>query len=170
LIAFVKQANCLLMSRNRFDHLTCSLARALDQAGDWWTFLIVRDALRGVNSFDAFEASLGIATNVLAARLKQLCSDGILVKSRCDADRRRSVYALTQKGLALAPALVALMQWGDEWISGHKNEPIILRDKKTQRRIDQLELRAGSYAMSLEDIEFTLGPGADSGMRARSHK
>jgi DNA-binding HxlR family transcriptional regulator len=69
------------MSRNRFEKITCSLARALDQAGDWWTFLIVRDALRGLDSFEEFLESLGIARNILAARLNQLCADGLMKRT-----------------------------------------------------------------------------------------
>jgi DNA-binding HxlR family transcriptional regulator len=57
------------MSRTRFDEINCSVARALDQLGDWWTLLIVRDALVGATRFQQFEAILGIAKNVLSYRL-----------------------------------------------------------------------------------------------------
>ena len=170
LLAFTMQVKKCDMSRNRFNHLTCSLARALDQAGDWWTFLIVRDALRGIESFDAFQASLGIASNILAARLKQLCEDGLLSRARGPSDGRRAVYTLTPKGAALAPALVALMQLGDEWISGPGNEPIILRDRRSGVPLRRLKLQAGATTVSAEQLDFTLGPGADEGMRRRSRR
>jgi DNA-binding HxlR family transcriptional regulator len=157
------------MSRNRFEKITCSLARALDQAGDWWTFLIVRDALRGLDSFEEFLESLGIARNILAARLNQLCADGLMKRSDDKQDARRSHYRLTSKGKALAPALVALMQWGDQWISGAGNEPIILKHRTSGEAVAPVRLRGGrNQLVSADDIEFTLGPGADDAMRMKA--
>ncbi|TAI63781.1 helix-turn-helix domain-containing protein [Bradyrhizobium sp. Leo170] len=147
------------MSRNRLDHLPCSLARALDEAGDWWTFLIVRDLLRGINSFDGFQSSLGIASNILSRRLVKLCDDGILSKRKDASDGRRMRYALTPKGEALAPSLIALMQWGDEWISGRGREPVILADKRTGGQLEPIRIRADGADVPAGEIEFRRGPG-----------
>ena len=57
------------MRRKPFDHLDCSVAKALDVVGDPWTMLIVRDALLGVTRFDDFSTRLGIPRATLAARV-----------------------------------------------------------------------------------------------------
>lgn len=149
------------MSRNRFSGIHCSLARALDQAGDWWTFLIVRDALRGLEFFREFQASLGIARNILTLRLAQLCDNGIMTRTVHPDDRRRICYRLTEKGQELAPALVALMQWGDRWISGTDNAPVILLNKGTGAPLSRLELSdTVGEPVSSGEIRFSPGPGA----------
>src|ERR1700758_2117506 len=61
-----------------YDGQNCSIARALEVVGERWTLLLLRDALLGVRRFDAFQASLGIATNVLASRLAHLVDTGLL--------------------------------------------------------------------------------------------
>ena len=147
------------MSRNRLEHLPCSLARALDEAGDWWTFLIVRDLMRGIDSFDGFLSSLGIASNILSRRPVKLCDDGILSKRKDASDGRRTRYTLTPKGEALAPSLIALMQWGDEWISGRGREPVILADKRTGGQLEPIRIRADGADVPAGEIEFRRGPG-----------
>ena len=87
--------------------LNCSLARALGAVGDWWTLLIVRDAMFGVKRFSDFQHSLGIARNILSSRLARLIEADILARHGTEA---RPLYVLTAKGRALLPALVALMQ------------------------------------------------------------
>ena len=61
------------MGRTRFDHMNCGIAQALEALGDWWTLLIVRDAFLGVRRFSDFQASLGIAKNILSDRLALHC-------------------------------------------------------------------------------------------------
>ena len=85
----------------------CSIARALEVVGERWTVLIVRDAFLGRTRFSEFQRSLGVARNVLAARLAHLVDEGVLEH----ADDGR--YLLTRKGRELAPALHQLMKWGD---------------------------------------------------------
>ena len=91
----------------------CSIARALEIVGERWTLLILRDAALGLERFEEFQASLGIASNVLANRLKLLCDEGVLERIP-DPDRPgRPKYVLTDKGRELGPALIVLMRWGD---------------------------------------------------------
>ena len=68
------------MRRTRFDDWDCSVARATDILGDWWTPLVVRSALLGVRRFDDFVEMLGIPRNVLTERLSRLVDEGILRK------------------------------------------------------------------------------------------
>jgi DNA-binding HxlR family transcriptional regulator len=81
--------------------------------GDRWILLILRDATIGVTRFDEFRDHLGIADNILSARLRRLVDGGLLVKVPYrDGQRTRQEYRLTQAGADLAPVLRALADWG----------------------------------------------------------
>jgi len=92
----------------------CPISIALELLGDPWSLLIVRDLMfNGRSSFlDFLNAGEGIASNILTDRLARLLDAGILIKRRAK-DRRRFVYRLTAKGIALAPVLVELVLWSD---------------------------------------------------------
>jgi len=99
----------------RADHATrsCPIGRAGDLLGDRWTLLILRDATAGITRFDAFRESLGIAENILSARLARLTEAGVLVKVPYhDGRRTRQEYRLTEAGADLLPLLRALADWG----------------------------------------------------------
>ncbi len=101
------------MLQRDYPDQVCSIARALEVVGERWTLLILRDALLGLEHFEEFQADLGIATNVLANRLKRLCDEQVLERV-ADPDRPgRPKYVLTGKGAQLGPALIVLMKWGD---------------------------------------------------------
>ncbi len=91
----------------------CPIAFALDVFGDRWSLLIVRDVLfKGRRTYQEFlEAGEGIATNVLADRLKKLQQAGILSKERSKEDARTFVYTLTPRGLDLMPVLLEMIRW-----------------------------------------------------------
>jgi len=92
----------------------CPVSISLELFGDRWTLLIVRDLMvRGYQTFKEFEESgEGIATNILASRLRRLQAAGIVVKEVEGADRRKVHYRLTEKGIDLAPAVLELLIWG----------------------------------------------------------
>ncbi|WP_354292910.1 winged helix-turn-helix transcriptional regulator [Paramixta manurensis] len=98
-------------------------ARALDVIGDWWSLLIVRDALNGIRRFNEFERSLGLAKNILSSRLKRLVEHGILETVPASDGSAYSEYAPTEKGLKLFPVVIALAQWGTEFLF-EPSEPI----------------------------------------------
>jgi len=101
----------------------CSIARSLEVVGERWTFLILRDAVLGVERFEEFQNSLGIATNVLSNRLKLLCDEGVLERVPDEERPGRPKYVLTSKGAELAPALIVLMKWGDRHYPTPKGPP-----------------------------------------------
>jgi len=109
------------------DRENCSLARALAVLGDRWTLLVLREAFLRVRRFDDFQASLGIARRVLAERLKLLVREGVLKKTAYQKRPVRYEYRLTEKGLALYPALIALVHWGDAYYAGKKGPPLLHR-------------------------------------------
>ena len=93
---------------------TCSIGRAMDILGERWTLLILRECFYGVRRFSVMQRNLGIARNILSARLQLLVRTGILEKRRYQEEPERFEYKLTPKGLDLYPAVVAIMRWGDE--------------------------------------------------------
>ncbi|MBO0839330.1 MAG: helix-turn-helix transcriptional regulator [Sciscionella sp.] len=106
--------------------MNCSIARTLDVVGEWWTMLIIRDALRGATRFDQFRESLGVARGVLSTRLHKLVEQGILDRRQYSERPPRYEYPLTDKGRALAPVITALMTWGDTWASTPQGPPVLL--------------------------------------------
>lgn len=102
----------------------CPIARTLDLVGEWWTLLIVRDALLGARRFDEFKAT-GIADNVLSARLKKLTDAGILRRRRYQTHPDRYEYLLMEKGYALAPVVLALRSWGKRFTKGSDTSRIV---------------------------------------------
>ena len=98
----------------------CALARAIRAIGDGWTLLILREALCGVERFDAMHDDLGIPRSVLAERLSKLVAEGILEQRpyREPGRRQRNGYVLTEKGRALTPALAALREWAEAYLPG----------------------------------------------------
>lgn len=97
--------------------MPCPVARSLDVVGEWWTLLIVRDALLGARRFEDFKAT-GIADNILAARLKRLVEEGVLERRPYQEHPERYEYILTRKGRGLGLVLAALRSWGQEWTRG----------------------------------------------------
>jgi DNA-binding HxlR family transcriptional regulator len=91
----------------------CSIARALEIVGERWTLLILRDAIFGARRFEEFQRGLGIARNVLAARLERMCHEGLLERRRYGERPERFEYHPTQAASDLRPTLFQLMKWGD---------------------------------------------------------
>jgi DNA-binding HxlR family transcriptional regulator len=151
--------------KTKLSELNCSLARTLDVVGDWWTLLIVRDAFMGVGRFGDFQRSLGIARNILAARLDRLTANGILKRG---GSEKRPVYQLTDRGRGLLPAMVALMQWGDQWMSANE-PPVIVTDEKG-RAVALMKLRSGAGDVTVQTVRFHPGPGATARTRAFLHE
>ncbi|NIH83805.1 winged helix-turn-helix transcriptional regulator [Amycolatopsis granulosa] len=92
----------------------CPIARAMSVLGQRWAVLIVREAMLGRSRFSEFRERLGVASDVLSARLSQLVAAGVLesVDYQRPGDRTRIRYVLTDAGRDLVPVLAALGQWG----------------------------------------------------------
>ena len=105
------------MVKCSFAHMECSVARALDVLGEWWTMLIIRDLMLcgGNCRFEQLREGLGISRNILTERLKRLVEEGLVDKLPVSEGARRQAYRLTQKGWDLMPIMVAMSQWGDKW-------------------------------------------------------
>jgi DNA-binding HxlR family transcriptional regulator len=147
--------------RHRFSHDNCSVARALEVIGDWWTLLVIREAMLGTRRFADFAAELPIARNVLTRRLAHLVKRGVLARIDKGVHGRRYEYELTPMGKDLAAVMTALRQWGDRWVFGEGREPILVIDKRTGRPIPRLRITGEDGApISGRDLEVVPGPGA----------
>ena len=104
-----------MVKRKSLDGTACAIARSLDQVGEWWSLLIIRDVFRGRKRFGELLESLGVARNILSARLKRLVSCGILVTRPASDGGPYQEYELTEKGRELVVVLRALEQWGKRW-------------------------------------------------------
>ena len=156
------------MARKRFREANCSVAQSLDRVGDWWTMLIIRDAFNGTTCFSDFQSSLGVAKNILSQRLAALVKDGIFERIASKPGVERYEYHLTDKGRDLMPLLVALQQWGDKWVFGPNNEPIVVMDSAQRQPIAPLEVRAADgRVLAHADLRAKAGPGADEETLAR---
>src|SRR5215468_9101515 len=146
--------------------MNCGIGQALEAFGDWWTLLIVRDAFFGARRFGDFERSLGIAKNVLSARLQHLTDHGIFERVDVGDAGLHYEYRPTEKGEALLPVLTAMREWSDEWVFGRGNEPVIVQDRRTGRRLPKLRVTAADgRPLSRRDLRTVPGPGASAATR-----
>ena len=107
------------MSEALWDRSRCSVAGTLAVVGEKWSLLVLREAFFGVRRFADFQRLLGAPKAVLSDRLATLVDQGVLarVPYQAEGERQRHEYRLTTKGRDLYPTLVALMQWGDTYLS-----------------------------------------------------
>ncbi|MEZ5743915.1 MAG: helix-turn-helix domain-containing protein [Sphingomonadaceae bacterium] len=119
----------------------CGLPPALAVMGEKWAFLILRAAFNGIVHFEDFLEILGIARNILSNRLTKLVEDGILAREPCEHDRRKVEYRLTEKGMDLLPAMLALRQWGEKYGLGVPSNPMLV-DQRDRQPIGAIEIRA----------------------------
>src|SRR2546430_1108714 len=107
----------------------CSVAGTLEILGERWTMLVLREAFLGTHRFDDFHRNIGCARNILSERLQKLVANEILERRPYSDRPPRFEYRLTEKGIDLWPAIVALMQWGDRYVAGERGPAIVLEHK-----------------------------------------
>ncbi|MET9671069.1 helix-turn-helix domain-containing protein [Streptomyces sp. NPDC006475] len=129
-----------MVNRTRFDDSECPVARSVNAIGDWWSLLIVRDAFDGSRRFGEFQRSLGVAKNILAARLRTLVAGGVLESVPASDGSAYREYVLTPKGKSLFPVIVALRQWGEQnfFAPGEPHSQLV--DRRTGQRLRPLEV------------------------------
>jgi len=130
------------LKRKSLDGAVCSIARSLDQVGEWWSLLIVRDVFRGKRRFGELLESLGLARNILSARLKRLVEVGILELRPAGDGGPYKEYALTAKGQDLIVTLVALEQWGNRWTACDLGAPLVRVERATGEEIAPIQIRS----------------------------
>jgi DNA-binding HxlR family transcriptional regulator len=139
---------------------TCSIGRAMEILGERWTFLILRECFYGVRRFSDMQRNLGIARNILSARLQSLVRAGILERRRYRAEPERYEYKLTDAGRDLYPAIITIMRWGDEHLI-ETGPPVVLRHRCGAEAEPVLVCAHCHEPMDPRDVTPEPGPGAE---------
>jgi DNA-binding HxlR family transcriptional regulator len=162
----------------------CSLAKSLDVVGDRWTLLIVRELeLRGACRYTDLRNGLpGIATNLLADRLRELEQEGLVVREEAPPPIATTLFRLTPRGEELRPVLESLVRWGMPLMTGDNSGDavrshwlawaveLVLTDLRPDRPPVTIELRTGEQPIVLETrdgrLASRLGPLGETGADA----
>ncbi|KFZ78394.1 transcriptional regulator [Amycolatopsis sp. MJM2582] len=147
-----------MVKRTTFDEASCPVARSVDTIGDWWSLLIVRDAFDGVRRFGEFQRSLGVAKNILSARLRALVGHGVLEVVPASDGSTYGEYVLTPKGRDLFPVIVALRQWGEAHFFADGEARSELVDREGGLPLRGLEIRAADGRVVGPDDTVVLKP------------
>jgi len=136
----------------------CHLAKAIDVIGDRWTLLILRSAMFGVRRFDDFQKELAIPRTVLSGRLKALTDQDLLEKRayKVEGKRARPEYIMTEKGQALQPVLIALTQWGDDWLADGAKPPMGFTHAATRQRVKAAFVDEDGREVAADEMRLAL--------------
>ena len=145
----------------------CPCARTVETVGEWWSILILRDALQGFTRFDEFQTSLGIAPNMLARRLKHLTESG-LFERRLYRDRpKRYEYLLTTKGRDFFPVIAAMLAWGNRHLAT-EGVSLLLAARDSGQPLEPILVDAASaMPITPDNVALIPGPRASEQMRQR---
>jgi DNA-binding HxlR family transcriptional regulator len=149
------------MRRKSFHTMSCPIARSLERVGEWWSMLIMRDALHGMTRFDEFQKSLGIAPNMLARRLKALVEAGLIERRRYSDHPPRDEYVPTARGRDFRPILFALMAWGNRHFAP-EGPSVILINRRTGAAVDPV-LTDPATGHPVDEPDYTLAAGPAAG-------
>ncbi len=153
------------MQRKSFGSMPCPVARSLERVGEWWSMLILRDALHGFTRFDQFQKSLGIAPNMLARRLNALVEADLLARRRYSEHPPRDEYVLTARGRDFRPVIVALLAFGNKHFAP-EGASVLLVDARTGRAADPV-LVDRSSGQPIEEPDYVYAAGPAAGARTR---
>ncbi|MBA2318166.1 MAG: helix-turn-helix transcriptional regulator [Euzebyales bacterium] len=151
-----------LLGWTEIDTGTCSVARAVEILGDRWTVLVLREVFNGVRRFGDIQTHIGVSRSVLAQRLATLKEQGVLERRPYQepGDRVRHEYRLTPLGRGLQPVLVALNNFGDQFLSGPDGPPVLLRHADCGALVSAALVCADDHRVGPREIRLELGPGA----------
>jgi len=155
------------MKRKSVAQSQCPIARSVERVGDWWSILLLRDALHGLTRFDQFRESLGIAPNMLTRRLTHLVSARLLERRLYNEHPPRHEYVLTESGRDFRPVILSLLAWGNRHFAP-EGASLVIVDSKTGLPADPV-LVDSSSGRPLTDSGFRMaaGPAARASLRRR---
>src|SRR6266850_4689035 len=153
------------MQRKSFARKSCPIARSLERVGEWWSILILRDALHGLTRFDQFQKSLDIAPNMLTRRLNALVEAGFLARRRYSERPPRDEYVPTARGRDFRPVLMALLAWGNRHFAP-EGASVLLVDAATGAPADPVLVDRAS-GRPLDEPAYELAPGPAAGEHVR---
>jgi DNA-binding HxlR family transcriptional regulator len=152
-----------------FEKQNCAIAQTLAFLGERWTMLVLREVFLGRRRFDQMQAELGIASNVLSARLATLLDEGILERHPYSEHPQRYEYRLTEKGRELQPVLLEMMKWGNR----HKVDapPVIAIHTDCGHAMEPVETCSHCGGeLTTRNVRPELGPGANDAQRAAEQR
>lgn len=156
------------MVRTDFSRMRCPVARSMEVLGERWAILVLREAYYGTTRFDDFARHLGIASNILSARLAKLVEHGVLERVPASGRGRRYEYRLTEKGRDFFPAYLALKRWGDRWMGDPAGPVVVMQEAATGREISApMPLDSQGVPLTPETVRYRPGPAAGEAMRRR---
>ncbi len=137
--------------------MQCPIARSLERVGEWWSILILRDALHGLTRFDEFHKSLGIAPNMLTRRLNALVESGLLERRRYSERPPREEYLLTERGRDFRPVVLSLLAWGNRHFAP-EGASVVLVNRQTGAAVDPI-LADPATGQPVDAPDYVLVPG-----------
>jgi DNA-binding HxlR family transcriptional regulator len=155
------------MQRKSLTNAECPVARGLERVGEWWSILIMRDALQGLRRFDEFSESLGIAPNMLTRRLNTLVEAGLLVRRQYSERPPRFEYVPTPVGEDFRIVIMAFVGWGNRNFAP-EGESLQIVDQRTRRpvQVTVVDIAQGAV-VPVEQCSVMAGPAASEGMLER---
>jgi DNA-binding HxlR family transcriptional regulator len=147
--------------------MQCPIARSLERVGEWWSILILRDALSGLTRFDQFQKSLDIAPTMLTRRLNALVESGMLERRRYSERPPRDEYVLTERGRDFQPVLWALLAWGNKHFAP-EGPSVLIVDAETGTPAEPVMIdRISGKPLGEPTFRSAAGPAADERLRRR---
>jgi DNA-binding HxlR family transcriptional regulator len=145
------------MRRKSFGKMQCPIARSLERVGEWWSILILRDALHGLRRFDEFQNSLDIAPNMLTRRLNALVESELLERHRYSERPPRDEYLLTERGRDFRPVVLSLLAWGNRHFAP-EGVSVMLVNRNTGAAVDPI-LADPATGRPVDEPDYVLVPG-----------
>ncbi|SRR5579871_3145739 len=153
------------MQHKSFRNMPCPIARSLERVGEWWSILIMRDALFGLRRFDEFQKSLGIAPNMLTRRLAALVEAGLLERHRYSDRPPRHEYWPTARGRDFRPVLITLLAYGNRHFAP-EGASVMIVNAQTGAEADPIVIDRAT-GQPICEPEFAWVPGPAAGERTR---
>ena len=147
------------MRKANLAELPCSLARTLEIVGERWALLVLRDVCLGWNRFEEIHGHLGIARNILKARLDTLVGQGRVVRRRYQQHPDRYEYLPTGKGLDFVPVLLSIVAWGDRWTAPDGPPMLFTHHSCGHDTTATVVCSACAAPLSHRELGFRPGPG-----------
>jgi DNA-binding HxlR family transcriptional regulator len=158
------------MQRKNLNSMPCPIARSLERVGEWWSILILRDALHGLRRFDEFQKSLDIAPNMLTRRLNALVDAGLLERRRYSERPPRDEYVPTARGRDFRPVLIALLAWGNKHFAPEGPSAQLVHARSRRPADPVLVDRRSGRRITERDFVFAAGPAASERVREKFSK
>ena len=150
-----------MSTTSRERNARCSVARSLEVLGEKWALLVVREAFFGVTRFADFRARIGVAPDVLTARLETLVEGGVLERRpyRDEGQRQREEYVLTEAGAELKTILAAFVAWGDEYRPSGFGPSTVYVEEATAEPVHLAFVSADGRELAPDAVTVVPGPG-----------